>query len=69
MDTGTGRTVSVAFGIFFVALAFLVLFVAWDTAPLGACIVSLVLAVLGVDGVFSAYRNKRSLLSRIGPLP
>ena len=69
MDTGTGRTIPVAFGIFFVALAFLVLLVAWETAPLGACIASLALAALGVDVVFSAYRNKRSLLSRIGPLP
>lgn len=57
------------FGVFFVALAVVVLLVAWEATPWGAFLVALVLGLLGADAVFSAMRDKRSLLTRLGPLP
>jgi len=48
------RIVTALFGAFFVVLAGLVLFAAWDSTPLGAIAVASVLGLLGVDVLLSA---------------
>jgi len=63
------RIVTALFGAFFVVLAGLVLFTAWDSTPLGAIAVASVLGVLGMDALLSAKQDRPSILSRIGPLP
>lgn len=65
----SGRTVTTVFGVFFVVLAGVVLFAAWESAPIGAVLVALVVGFLGVEAIVSARRDRPSLLSRIGPLP
>jgi len=63
------RIVTAIFGAFFVAVALLILAAAWESTPIEASIAALVLGFLGADALISAARDKRSLLSRIGPLP
>ena len=63
------RIVTAIFGVFFVALALLILATAWESAPVGAFIVALVVSFLGAEAIVSAVRDRSSLLSRIGPLP
>jgi len=63
------KIVTALFGVFFIALALLILATAWESAPIGAAIAALVVAFLGVDAVISVWRGRSSLLSRIGPLP
>ena len=63
------RTVTAIFGVFFVILALLILVAAWESSPIGATIVALVVGVLGADAIVSAAQRRTSLLSRIGPLP
>ena len=63
----TYRLVTAAFGALFAAIA-LAIVVESDRA-LGPLLLSAVIGLLGVDAVVSAWRNKPSLLSRIGPLP
>lgn len=65
----TSRKADAAFGIFFLALVPIILVVAWEDTPVGALVVAAVVGLLGVDAIFSAVRNRRSLVSRIGPLP
>lgn len=68
-STPTRRNISVAFGMLFVAMA--VAIVVTSTVPTrrDAIVAALVLGGLGIDQVISAVRGRRSLLSRIGPLP
>jgi hypothetical protein len=61
------RLVTGAFGLLFAALAVAIVVVSDRTA--GPLLAAAVLAVLGIDAIAGAFRNKRSLLSRIGPLP
>lgn len=63
--SSSGRTVTMVFGVCFVLLACVILFVAWDSTPLGAAAG----ALLGADAITSARRDRPSLLVRIGPLP
>jgi len=63
------RIVMALFGAFFLVLAGLVLFAAWDSTPFGAIAVASVLGLLGVDAMLSAKQDRPSILSRIGPLP
>ncbi|MEO6564686.1 MAG: hypothetical protein ABIO63_01515 [Casimicrobiaceae bacterium] len=63
------RTADAAFGLFFVVLAFVILFAAWDSTPFGAVVAALAVGLLGVEAIVSAARDRQSLLSRIGPLP
>lgn len=63
------RWVDVGFGLFFIGLAIAVVVYAEADAGNGAWIVAGVLALLGVDAVQAAFAGRRSLLSRIGPLP
>lgn len=61
------RSVTLAVGILFTALGLLI---AW-TAENGllSCLAAICVGGMGIDAVDSAMRNRRSLLSRIGPLP
>ena len=63
------RVITAGFGVLFIVLA--VAIVVWSNPPmhLGAVLTALVIAALGLDALISAIRNKRSLLSRVGPLP
>ena len=63
----THRLVTAAFGAFFVVVA-VVLYVVSDHT-IGPALAAAGLGLLGIDAIVSAYRNTRSLLSRIGPLP
>ena len=61
------RYITAAFGVLFTVIAIAIIVVSdRSTGPLLAAIV---VGLLGVDGIASAWRNKSSLLSRIGPLP
>ena len=63
------RIVAGCVGALFVALAIAIIAVAdWPTSP-GALVAASIIALLGIDALLSAVRGKRSLLSRIGPLP
>lgn len=61
------RRVTAAFGLFFTAIAVAILVV--SERSLGPVVAAAAVGGLGIDALVSAYRNKRSLLSRIGPLP
>jgi hypothetical protein len=64
-----GRVGDAIFGTFFLALAVASLVLAWNTSPIGAVAASLVLGFLGAEAILSAFLGRRSLMSRIGPLP
>jgi len=61
------RTVTCAFGVFFMALA-LAIFAVSDVS-LESLIATVLVGGLGLDAIVSALRDKKSLLARIGPLP
>jgi len=63
----TYRLVTAAVGILFVVLAVVTVAVSDRTA--GPLIAAAVIGGLGVEALFSAWRSRSSLLSRIGPLP
>jgi len=63
------RIVTASFGAFFVAVALLILAAAWAATPIEAAIAALIIGGLGADAIIGAVRDRRSLLSRIGPLP
>ncbi|MGZ9004041.1 MAG: hypothetical protein ACXW20_09685 [Burkholderiales bacterium] len=57
------------FGVFFILLAIGGLLWAEGPTLLGAVVAAVVLGLLEIDRGISAFRGKRSLLERIGPLP
>ncbi|MGH6623573.1 MAG: hypothetical protein ACREBN_06350 [Burkholderiaceae bacterium] len=57
------------FGVFFVAPAIAIMVMVDRSMIVGAVIAALIVGGLGVDALVSAARNRRSLMSRIGPLP
>jgi hypothetical protein len=64
-----GRWLDLGMGLLFVVIA-CVIVGAPDAAPgVGHWIAALVVGGLGVDALLAAARNRRSLLSRVGPLP
>ena len=67
--TRAERRGAAVFGVFALALAGWLLVLARDERHLGPLAVAVVLAALGADGVLAAVRGRRSLASRIGPLP
>jgi len=67
--TVTRRTVTAAFGVFFVVLAVAIVLSVDGPLSIGAFVAALAVGLLGVDACVSAVRGKRSLLERIGPLP
>ena len=60
------RIVEIAFGMFFISLSAVIFFYS-DNGM--AYLAALFVGVLGAEVVYSAIRGRRSLLSRIGPLP
>lgn len=65
----TQRAVGALFGVFLVGLALMILATSEPSTRLGAIAAAIVIGGLGLDLLHSAWRNRRSLLSRIGPLP
>ncbi len=63
------RRVDAAFGAFFVAIAITILVVSDWPIALGAVVAASIVGFLGLDAIVGAVRGRRSLLSRIGPLP
>jgi len=63
------RWVATAIGALFIAIAVFILLSSPDTPGWGALLASAAIGGLGVEAVVSAARNRRCLLSRIGPLP
>ena len=69
-STGNSRShrlVTAAFGMLFLALAIAMIVISDRT--IGPILASVATGILGLDALASAYRNKRSLLSRVGPMP
>jgi len=64
-----GRIATGCMGALFVALAIAIVVVVDRPMGSGALAAAAVIALLGIDALISAVRGKRSLLSRIGPLP
>lgn len=65
----SGRWITAAFGLLFVGIAMAILLSSSSDNRTGAIAAAAVIGVLGIDALISAARNRRSLLSRIGPLP
>jgi hypothetical protein len=61
------KTIEVLFGLFFFGIAISIL--VFSELYWGSLLVSFVIFVLAIDLIISAWKNKMSLLSRIGPLP
>lgn len=68
-STGTRGLIGTLSGIFFIALAVLVLATSAPSTRLAAVAVAIVVGGLGLDAIVSTVRRRRSLLSRSGPLP
>jgi hypothetical protein len=63
------RRVTTAFGVLFIGLAVAIVALPSIEMSVGPIALAVLLGVLGVDALLSAARDRRSLLSRIGPLP
>lgn len=61
------RLVTAAFGMFFSVIAIIILAVSDRT--IGPWLAAIGLGFLGINAIVCSYRNTRSLISRIGPLP
>jgi len=53
----------------FVGIAIAIVYTSASDQPMGAFVTAALVGLIGVDALVSAARNRRSLLSRIGPLP
>jgi len=60
------RIVEIVFGVFFISLSAVIFFYS-DNGM--AYLAALLVGGLGAEVIYSAIRGRRSLLSRIGPLP
>ena len=60
------RIVEMAFGVFFLSMSAVIFFSADDGL---AYLAAILVGGLGAEVLYSAIRGRRSLLSRIGPLP
>jgi len=65
----SGRWVTAAFGLLFVGIAMAIVYTSASDYPIGALFTAAVIGLLGLDALIIAARNRRSILSRIGPLP
>ena len=63
------RWVTAAVGLLFVGIAIAILAMSASERPIAAFLAAFATGGLGVDALLSAARNRRSFLSRIGPLP
>jgi hypothetical protein len=68
-ESRASRTADAGFGAFFLALGVAIFATRDPAAALGALIAAIVVGGLGVEALVAAARGRRSLLSRIGPLP
>lgn len=63
------RWVTAAFGVLFIGLAVAIVALPSIEMSIGPITIAVLLSVLGVDALHGAVRDRRCLLSRIGPLP
>jgi hypothetical protein len=68
-NSTSGRIVDLLYGILFLVLAVTILVLSEQLTLAGSIAAALVIGGVGVEAMFSAWRGKRSLLARIGPLP
>ena len=69
-DRGTRERVAAAvIGVLFVAVALAIVVTSVRDLSTGPVLAAIVIGSLGVEALISAARNRRCLLSRIGPLP
>ncbi len=57
------------FGLFFLALAIAILLLSTPATRMGSLFAAFIIGGLGIDELVSLLLQRRSLLSRIGPLP
>lgn len=70
IDATTGmRAGNLAIGLLFVGLAIGIVLLAEPASSVGSLLAALVIGGLGLDALLCAARRRRSLLSRLGPLP
>lgn len=70
--TGEGtreRVAAVLIGALFVSIAVVILVSFLHDLSIGPMLAAMVIGGLGIEALLSAARNRRCLLSRIGPLP
>jgi hypothetical protein len=63
------RAGNLVIGLLLTAVAIAIALLGELSTSIGSLLATLVLGGLGVDALVSAVRRRRSLLSRIGPLP
>ena len=63
------RGAAFVIGVFFVGVAVAILVTSRNDLSVGAVLAAVVIGGLGIEALLSAVRNRRCLLSRIGPLP
>jgi len=72
-DPATGgtreRVAAFVIGAFFVGVAVAILVTSRSDLSVGPVLAAVVIGGLGIEALLSAARNRRCLLSRIGPLP
>lgn len=69
-DQGTRERVAAALiGALFVGVALAILASFMHDLSIGPVLAAVVIGGLGIEALLSAVRNRRCLLSRIGPLP
>ncbi len=69
-DQGTReRIAAVVIGALFVGIALAILVSFVHDLSVGPVLAAIVIGGLGIEALLSAARNRRCLLSRIGPLP
>ena len=61
------RAITIGIGVFFAALGVIIAFTAENGAL--SYLAAVTVGGLGIEAIYSAIRNRRSLISRIGPLP
>jgi len=66
--TKAQRTVDALFGVFLIVLAVVILMSCSEPNFIGVLVAAIVVGGSGVDARVSAARNRRPLISRIGPL-
>jgi hypothetical protein len=68
-DSRAARIGNAVVGVFFVAIAAWLVVIALPLTSIGEPVVALVMGSLGADALRCAIIGRRSLLSRLGPLP
>lgn len=68
-NSTSGRVADLLFGILFLVLAAAILFLSERFARVGAIVAAVTVGGIGIEAIYCAWRGKRSLLARIGPLP